>query len=101
MGLFDFLFSKNNTTKYTIPEKYISFPVYNGIMKKKPVETTTDAYDRLTIFYKGTPDETFCDSILKYGFEKATNVRYDKSNTYVIFEKSSSNTTKVAYHIKK
>lgn len=87
------------TTK-TIPEKYINFPTYNGTLYKKPVETLTKNYERLTLFYKGVPDEQYLDTLYLYGFQKANNVRYEKDNTYVIFEKIGS-LTKVAYHIKK
>lgn len=84
----------------TIPEKYINFPVYNGKINGKLRETSTDKYDRLTIFYKGKPNPTYIDQLYMMGFEKGSEVRYDKNNTYVIFEKIGSK-TKVAYHIKK
>lgn len=83
----------------TIPEKYINFPVYNGQMSEKPKETISKNYTRLTLFYKGKPNEQYLDSLYMTGFQKASDVRYEKDNTYVIFEKIG-NYTKIAYHIK-
>lgn len=84
----------------TIPEKYIDFPVYNGTLLQKPIETLSPKYERLTLFYKGKPDENYRDTLYIHGFQQATDVRYEKNNTYVIFEKIGAK-TKIAYHIKK
>ena len=96
----------DNTSDYTsvqkndFPIKYSNFPVYNGKMLKKPHETTGPNYNRLTILYSGRPSAEFESVLQNAGYIKATNVRYDKDNTYVIFERIGLNTTKVAYHIK-
>ena len=99
------MLSKNNNDRVykktdTIPEKYINFPVYNGEFLRKPEEVLTDKYDRLTLFYKGKPNEQFADSLFMLGYEQANNVRFEKDNTYVIFERIGKS-TKIAYHIKK
>lgn len=83
-----------------IPEKYINFPVYSGVLHEHPTETLTPKYERLTLFYKGKPDEYYLDSLYMHGFQKASDVRYEKDNTYIICEKIGS-LTKIAYHIKK
>lgn len=92
----------NHTTlnSNTIPEKYSAFPVYSGTMSKRPVETVTEKYDRLTLFYKGEPDMNYLSTLYMHGFQKASDVRHEKDNTYVIFEKLNKQ-TKIAYHIKK
>lgn len=100
-------YSLKNSNKYkilpneTIPEKYINFPVYYGKMSKRPKETISKNYTRLTLFYEGNPNEQYLDALYMAGFEKASDVRYErKDNTYVIFEKIG-NYTKIAYHIRK
>ena len=102
-AIFFFYFKTSNRHKtysnYTIPEKYIEFPIYNGTMSEKPRETISKNYTRLTLFYSGKPNTQYLDSLYIAGFEKASDVRYERNNTYVIFEKIG-NSTKIAFHIK-
>ncbi|MBR4111054.1 MAG: hypothetical protein IKK43_05150 [Clostridia bacterium] len=101
--LFIIIRNSNKTTKTTtvdkIPETFIEFPEYSGILLKKPKITTTPKYVRITMFYKGDIDENYLDTLNRAGFEKASPVRYDKNNTYVIVEKIN-HLTKIAFHIK-
>ena len=83
-----------------IPLKYSDFPLYNGKIFSKPVETSTDNYDRLTMFFKGTPSFEFISLLKSSGYEQNSDVRFDKDNTYVIVERYG-NRTKIAYHIKR
>ena len=94
----------NNETEtfeeYVLPGRYMNFPVYPGIMKGKPIEKSTEKYERLTIYYKGSINKDFIKTIKEYGYEEATDVRYDKDHTYIIVEREGGK-TKIAYHIKK
>jgi len=86
--------------KYDIPNEYNSFPKYPGSMINKPYEIRTNKYNRLTINYSGSIKREFENDLLASGYIKASNVRFDKDNTYVIVESLGSN-TKIAYHIKR
>lgn len=83
-----------------VPAMYQSFPKYPGSIYKKPVETNTNDYSRLTIVYNGTPNTEYINSLLRSNYIQGSSVRYDRDNTYVIVE-DLGNTTKIAYHIKK
>jgi len=91
---------QRNLSNYTVPEKYKFFPTYDGTLRSLPQERNTYDYDRLTLLYEGTISENFLDKLYFEGFHKATDVRYDKDNTYIIVE-GNGFVTKIAYHIKK
>ena len=108
MGLFNFINRilgnndfdlTNDSVSLNIPTKYSDFPNYNGKKKDAPKETVTPSYSRLTILYKGSPAKKYYDLLNMMGYVQASNVRFDKDNTYVIVEKIGRN-TKIAYHIK-
>jgi len=90
----------NNFQNYTIPEKYSSFPKYNGNIVEKPIERKTNNYSRITIKYSGSPSSEFISSLIQNGFIQGSSVRYDKDNTYVIVDNLGSK-TEIVYHIKK
>lgn len=97
-------FRKTTTTNLTatlekIPENFIEFPEYPGVLLEKPVLTTTKDYIRITMIYNDYIDETYLETLTSEGFKKASNVRYDKNNTYIIVEEIDD-TTKIAFHIK-
>jgi len=92
--------STNNFQNYTIPEKYNEFPTYPGNMIEKPFERETNRYTRITIRYSGSPNSEFISTLTQNEFIKATSVRYDKGNTYVIVD-DLGNKTEIVYHIKK
>lgn len=91
--------SDDSTSNYNLPIKYSDFPVYNGKKTKGPIETTGPNYTRLTIFYKGVPNPEYYLKLQNFGYEKTSDVRFDKDNTYVIVEQLGRS-TKIAYHIK-
>ena len=91
--------SNDLSSNYDFPIKYSDFPVYNGKITKGPIETTGPNYTRLTIFFKGAPNTEYYLKLQNSGYEKASDVRFDKDNTYVIVEKIGLK-TKIAYHIK-
>ena len=85
-----------------IPSEYSDFPVFKGncisIQNKK-----TDKYIRLTMDFNKVTDEMIKDYIEKMnfeGFEKATNVRYDYKDKYIIFE-PDGRYLHLVFHIKK
>lgn len=95
-------FDKKEQTKtdYDIPSSFSSFPKYPQNITRKPVETSTNKYNRLTIMYDGIPKEEYINTLLLNNYQKANDVRYNKDNTYIIIEKLG-NKTKIAFHINK
>ena len=88
---------------YTLPTKYSNFPMYPGVLREGPIETSTNKYDRLTFYFKYSGKEVseYLKTIEAAGFVEGSEVRYDKDNTYIILEYLSMRKLKVAYHIKK
>ena len=91
--------SKTTTTLDEIPETFIEFPEYQGVLLEKPVLTTTKDYTRITMLYNDYIDKTYLEKLSSVGFKKASDVRYDRNNTYIIVEEIDD-TTKIAFHIK-
>lgn len=87
------------TTVDEIPETFIEFPEYPGVLLEKPQITTTSNYVRITMLYNDYIDKNYLETLNATGFKKASEVRYDKDNTYVIVEEIDD-TTKIAFHIK-
>ncbi len=90
----------SNTSNYALPEKYSSFPKCVGTMIGRSIETNTEKYDRITMNFSGSVSSEFISLLEANGFRKATSVRYDNQNKYVIVEPMGSQ-TKIVYHIKK
>ena len=82
-----------------LPEAFIEFPEYHGVLLEKPVLTTTKEYTRITLLYNDYIDKNYLEKLDSLGFKKASDVRYDKNNTYIIVEEIDD-TTKIAFHIK-
>ena len=80
-------------------EAFTIFPEYPANPTRKPKIKRTSKYMRITMLYRGDVDENYLETLLNAGFVKASPVRYDKDNTYVIVEKID-NLTKIAFHIK-
>ena len=91
--------NSQTTTVDEIPETFIEFPEYSGVLLEKPQITTTSKYVRITMLYNDYIDENYIEKLQTSGFKKASSVRYDKDNTYVIVEEIDD-TTKIAFHIK-
>ena len=91
--------SRTTTTLDEIPETFIEFPEYQGVLLEKPVLTTTKDYTRITMLYNDYIDKTYLENLSSVGFKKASDVRYDRNNTYIIVEEIDD-TTKIAFHIK-
>ena len=87
-------------------EKYVDFPKIEKQESDlfKIEEKQTEKYDRITMDYSNVSKyefELYERKIEDYGFDKATNVRYDKNNTYVILEYNEKRQQlHVVFHIK-
>ena len=86
--------------EYNLPEEFASFPKYEGTIVNGPERKSTDKYERITVYFEGLPNNDYISKIQENGFYKASNVRYEKGNTYIIIE-TNRGYTKIAYHIKK
>ena len=93
--------SKNLTTITVdeIPEIFSEFPEYPGVLLEKPQITSASSYTRITMIYNDYINESYAEKLQIYGFKKASNVRYDKDDTYVIVEEIDD-TTKIVFHLK-
>lgn len=87
-----------------LDEKYMNFPKIEKEMEKIE-EKITEKYDRITMDYIDVSYiefEMYERRVEDYGFEKNSNVRYDKNNTYIILEHNEKRQTlHVVFHIKK
>ncbi len=92
---------KKEESKYSIPEEYMHFPQFDGVIENLSTKNE-DKYKRCTIDYKGTTSEEinkYRDAVEKAGYKKMTNVRYEKGNEYIIIEEDYS--LHLVFHIKK
>ena len=94
--------SSNNRNNYSIPEEYKDFPVLSGTITDLTTKKM-DRYQRCSITYypvKSDVVNEYIDRIQKEGYIKATNVRYEKNNTYIIVDEISNEELNIVYHIK-
>lgn len=92
----------SNRNNYTIPEEYKDFPVLSGTITDLTTKKM-DKYERCSITYypvKSDVVNEYIDRIQKEGYIKATNVRYEKNNTYIIVDEISNEELNIVYHIK-
>ena len=96
MGLFDFFKPKD---KMTIAE--IVFPLCKG-KKIWSNSRNTEKYYRRNFYYKMDINvmQNYLMDIQANGFYKATHVRYEKENAYIIVEELNGQ-LHVAFHVKK
>ena len=84
-------------------DKYMNFPKLEKEIKEIE-EKITEKYDRITMDYIDVSYiefEMYERRVEDYGFEKNSNVRYDKNNTYVILEYNEKRQQlHVVFHIK-
>lgn len=93
--------SLSRNTK-SIPITYSEFPVFNGIISNM-YEKNESNYKRCTIDYEKTTDDVidnYISNVVSNGYIKASNVRYDKGNTYIIIE-NNDGYLHLVFHIKK
>ena len=96
MGLFDFFKPKDKMTILGV-----EFPMYKG--RKYWSDTrNTDKYNRKNFYYKldTTAMQNYLMDIEMNGFHKATPVRYEKENAYIIVEELNRQ-LHIAFHVKK
>ena len=91
----------NNSSNYTIPEEYKDFPLFEGTIKDLNTKKT-DKYERCTIKYNNLDEDSvtkYRNKIVEAGFNKETDVRYEKNNEYIIVDFNGSD-LELVYHIK-
>ncbi len=93
--------SSSSSSGKSIPEEYSHFPVFEGEigdLKTKKEEK----YKRCTMkYYKATDEdvETYRKKIVDAGYEKMTDVRYEKDNEYIIVDDNKS-PIEIVFHVK-
>ena len=92
--------NSNEKKEYSLPDEFSSFPKYEGDIIDGPRRKTTEKYDRISLSFKGDSNNDYISNILSNGFIKASNVRYERGNTYIIVDPYYGN-TEIVYHIKK
>lgn len=96
MGLFDFFKPKDK-----ISILGIEFPMCKG---KKIWSNTrnTYKYSRKNYYYRldSMVMQNYIMDVESYGFHKASNVRYEKENAYIIIEELN-NQLHIAFHVKR
>ena len=89
--------------KNKIPDEYSEFPLFSKSPDK--VWITKDwKYKRCSMdFYNVTEDEIkdYTYLITSRGYFQASNVRYEKENTYIIVDPNVSYGLNIVFHIKK
>lgn len=93
--------SNSYNSNYKIPSKYSGFPVFNGNISSLN-ENKSDRYERCTIDYSNTNNEevnNYIRAIEDSGYVKASKVRYEKDNTYIIVEDNNGH-LHLVFHIK-
>ena len=95
MGLFNLL------KKETEMIMGVEFPMFNG-RKTWSYHSNTNKYKRKTYYYKINREkmDEYLQKLSEFGFNKATDVRYDKDNAYVIVEEKDDS-LHIAFHVKK
>ncbi len=94
--------SNSSNTTNSIPTQYSDFPIFSGKMTSI-TEKNEPHYIRCTMDYKNVSASDFSDyinTITTAGYVKASNVRYEKANTYIIVE-YSGNSLHLVFHIKR
>lgn len=75
----------HKSSNFTIPSLYSEFPKFEGTLNNG-TEKKTSNYDRVMLNYN--TDELsvskYRELLLENGYSKATSIRYEKANTYVI-----------------
>ena len=94
----------NSATGKDIPAEYGSFPVFRS---KADEVSTKDVgnYKRCTMDFYNVPEEeiqSYVSKISTEGYVKGSDVRFDKSNTYIIVDYDKyGKSLNLVYHIKK
>lgn len=96
MGLFD-LFGK----KESVTILGMEFPMFNG-SKTWSDSRNTQHYQRKNYYYRidQYKKDEYLGKLAEYGFIKATDIRYEKANAYVIVEEKDDR-LHIAFHVKK
>ena len=91
----------SSTSSKTVPEKYTHFPQFDGEIKDLSTKAM-NGYERCTIDYKESTKEKieeYRKQAEEAGYKKATDVRYEKDNEYIIIDPDDTN-MHLVFHIK-
>ena len=89
------------TSSKTVPEKYLHFPQFDGEIKDLSTKAM-NGYERCTIDFKETSKEKieeYRKQAEEAGYKKATDVRYEKDNEYIIIDPDEA-FMHLVFHIK-
>ena len=90
-------------SKYKVPEKYLHFPQFDGVIENL-YEKKESKYERCTMDYAQSTSEEikkYISDVENAGYKKATDVRYEKGNEYIIIEnQNEANYLHLVFHIK-
>lgn len=85
-----------------LPNELYEFPPYTGKIKRGPIITNTNSYLRYSYIISSDEHQlTMYKELLRCnGFSSKNDIRFDRgqTNTYIIIEKNSYSTHKIAYH---
>ena len=91
--------NKENSS-FSIPEEYNYFPVFNGKIGNL-ITKNEEKYKRCSITYYNVTNEeveNYIKTIEDAGYEKKTDVRYEKNNEYIIVDYKYD--LNIVYHVK-
>ena len=80
--------TSDKTTVKTVPSEYSHFPQFNCLIKDVTTKNI-DKYHRCTIDYEESTlekIEEYRSQVVNAGYAKATDVRYEKGNEYIIID---------------
>lgn len=86
----------------SIPEEYSHFPAFNGKIGEL-ITKKEEKYKRCSMNYFGATDEdinNYIKTIEDAGYEKKTDVRYEKNNEYIIVDNNTYSYLNIVFHVK-
>ena len=94
--------NRSSSSSKSIPEEYSHFPVFNGKIDDLTTKNE-EKYKRCSINYNNVNDadvEAYIKTIEEAGYEKKTDVRYEKNNEYIIVDRNTYVDLNIVYHVK-
>ena len=93
---------KGRENQKEVPRDYLHFPQFDGTIGDVSTKSC-DKYERCTLdYYKVEESQVreYIDKVIHEGYEKMTNVRYEKGNEYIIIE-NEDNSLHLVFHVKR
>ena len=92
----------SSSSNYSIPEEYSHFPVFNGKIGEL-ITKKEEKYKRCSMDYynaEAADIDAYIKTIEEAGYEKKTDVRYEKNNEYIIVDRAADSGLNIVYHVK-